>query len=137
MYTKIMVPVDLAHIERIDKALVTAADLARHFDIPVCYVGVTGEAPSAVAHNPTEYAEKLEAFGREQASRHGLTVETAARIGHDPAIDLADTLIQAIADTGCDVVVMASHVPGFPDHIFSSNAGSVASFAPVSVFVVR
>jgi nucleotide-binding universal stress UspA family protein len=137
MYTKIMVPVDLAHVERIDKALASAADLAKHYGIPVCYVGVTGEAPSAVAHNPAEYADKLEAFGREQASRHGLSAETSARIGHDPAVDLADTLIQAIADTGCDLVVMASHVPGFPDHLFSSNAGAVASYAPVSVFVVR
>jgi len=41
MYQKIMVPVDLAHVERLGKALGTATDLAKHYGIPVCYVGVT------------------------------------------------------------------------------------------------
>ncbi len=137
MYTKIMVPVDLAHIQRIEKALLTAADLAKHYDATVCYVGVTPETPSEVAHNPQEFAEKLKAFGQEQAKQHGLTAESLSRLGHDPAIDLADTLLKAIDEIGADLVVMASHVPGFPDHFFSSNAGWVASHARISVFVIR
>jgi hypothetical protein len=32
---------------------------------------------------------------------------------------------------------MASHVPGFKDCVFSSNAGHLASHAPMSVYVVR
>ncbi len=137
MYQKIMVPVDLAHIERIEKALATAADLAGHYGIPVCYVGVTTGAPSEVAHTPKEYAQRLERFGAEQAARHGLTAETHSSLSHDPAVDLADALIGAIEATGSDLVVMASHVPGLADHIFSSNAGAVASRAAVSVFVIR
>jgi len=43
----------------------------------------------------------------------------------------------AAKEAGCDLVVMASHVPGFREHILSSNAGYVASHAPISVFVVR
>lgn len=137
MYNKIMVPVDLAHLERIEKALLCAADLGRHYGIPVCYVGVTGEAPGEAAHNPQEYADRLASFGQEQATRHKLTAETVVQVAHDPAIELPDILSRAIADTGADLVVMASHLPGLSDHIFSSNAGAVASHAPVSVFVVR
>lgn len=137
MYSKIMVPVDLAHVERLEKALATAADLARHYDIPVCYAGVTGEAPSSIAHNPAEYADKLAQFAQGQAARHGLQAEAVARVDHDPAVELADALIKAAADANSDLVVMASHMPGFPDHFFSSNAGAVAAHAPVSVFVVR
>lgn len=137
MYKKIMVPVDLAHVERLEKALATAADLARHYQIPVCYVGVTGGTPSEVAHNPQEFAGKLEQFAAGQAAQHGLRAETAAPIAHDPAIDLSRTLIEAIDNVGADLVVMASHIPGLPDHIFSSNAGAVASYAAVSVLVVR
>lgn len=137
MYTKIMVPVDLAHIEALDKALTTATDLAKHYGIPVCYVGVTAETPTSVAHTPREYSEKLHAFGVSQGEQHGLEVTTKAYPSHDPAVDLDDTLIAAAKENGADLIVMASHVPGVVDHIFGSNAGAVASYAKVSVFVVR
>lgn len=137
MYDKIMVPVDLAHVGRLGKALDTAADLAKHYGIPVCYVGVTVPMPNPVAHTPQEYAAKLERFGAEQAAKHGLKAETAAHTSHDPAADLDQRLIEAAKETGSDLIVMASHVPGLPEHIFDSNAGAVASHAGVSVFVVR
>ena len=38
---------------------------------------------------------------------------------------------------GVDLVVMASHVPGFREYIFHSNAGFLASHTDLSVFVVR
>ena len=137
MYTKIMVPVDLAHLEKLDKAITTASDLARHYRIPVCYVGVTAETPTSVAHTPKEYSEKLEAFGARQAEQHGLDVTTRAYPSHDPSVDLDRTLIDAASENGADLIVMASHVPGMADHIFGSHAGAVASYSKVSVFVVR
>ena len=137
MYRKIMVPVDLAHIERLDKAITTATDLAQHYGIPICFVGVTAETPTEVAHTPKEFAEKLEVFGVTQAKKHGLDIDTAAYPSHDPAADLDETLIAAARDNGADLIVMASHVPGLPNHIFASNAGAVASHAEISVFVVR
>lgn len=132
-----MVPVDLAHVERLGKALDTAADLAKHYGIPVCYAGVTTETPSAVAHTPQEFDEKLARFGAEQAAKHGIKAETAAYTSHDPAADLDQRLLVAARDTGSDLIVMASHVPGLPEHIFASNAGAVASHADISVFVIR
>jgi nucleotide-binding universal stress UspA family protein len=137
MYTKIMVPVDLAHVDKLDKALTTATDLAKHYRIPVCYVGVTAEAPTSVAHTPKEYANKLAAFGASQAEQHGIEVTTKAYPSHDPSVDLDRTLIGAARENGADLIVMASHVPGLTDHIFHSNAGTVASYSKVSVFVVR
>lgn len=137
MYKKIMVPVDLAHIERLEKAIGVSTDLAKHYHIPICFVGVTAETPTEVAHTPHEYAEKLDQFGAMQAKTHGLDVDTVAYPSHDPAIDLDKTLIGAAGEKGADLIVMASHVPGFPEHIFASHAGAVASHAGVSVFVVR
>jgi len=137
MYKKIMVPVDLAHIERLEKAIGVSTDLAKLYGIPVCFVGVTAETPTEVAHTPQEYAEKLKQFGASQANTHGLDVDTAAYPSHDPAIDLDKTLIGAASAAGADLIVMASHVPGLPEHIFASHAGAVASHAGVSVFVVR
>lgn len=137
MYRKIMVPVDLAHVGRIDKAVTTATDLAKHYGIPICFVGVTAETPTEVARAPKEFAEKLRAFGATQASRHDLHIDTAAYPSHDPAVDLHDTLLAAAKEHGADLIVMASHMPGLQDHIFASNAGAVAAHAEVSVFVVR
>ena len=137
MYTKIMVPVDLAHVEKLDKALTTATDLARYYRIPICYVGLTAEAPTSVAHTPKEYGEKLQAFGAGQAEQHGIEVTTKAYPSHDPTVDLDRTLIDAANENGADLIVMASHVPGVADHFFGSHAAAVASYAKVSVLVVR
>lgn len=138
MYRKMMVPVDLVHEEALEKALATAADLAKHYRIPLCYVGVTAPTPGSVAHNPEEFNARLEEFGKGQASARGLEdVTTKAYTSHDPAVDLDDTLLKAIDETGADLVVMSSHIPGFPEYIFASNAGYVAMHAKVSVLVVR
>ncbi|QPC44717.1 universal stress protein [Kaustia mangrovi] len=137
MYQTIMVPVDLAHVERLDKALKTAADLAKHYGASVCYVGVSTAQPGAVAHTPREFAEKLEQFGKEEAQKRDVQATTKAVMSHDPSIDLDDTLMKAVKETCADLVVMASHTPGLPEHIFASNAGYMASHADVSVFVVR
>jgi len=138
MYTRIMVPVDLAHVERLQKALDSAADLAKHYKIPVTYVAVGTTLPGEVAHTPQEYEKKLQAFAAEQAKSHGLSDSDAKfYTSHDPAVDLDEKLLAAIDDVGADLVVMASHVPGLPEHIFASNAGEVAMHAKTSVFVIR
>lgn len=137
MYRNIAVPVDLEHVDRLEKALSTAADLAKHYNARICYIGVTTVQPSALGHTPEEYAQKLAAFGRDQAARHGIEVTIIARAAHDLPVDLDKVLLDAIADAEADAVVMASHVPGLADHFFASNAGTVASEAKVSVFVIR
>jgi nucleotide-binding universal stress UspA family protein len=45
--------------------------------------------------------------------------------------------MKAIDKIGADLVVMASHKPGFLEHIFSSHGGYIAQHATCSVFVVR
>ncbi|MEZ5593333.1 MAG: universal stress protein [Gammaproteobacteria bacterium] len=137
MYKKLLVPVDLAHIERLGKALTTAADLARHYRIPVCYAGVTTALPGVVAHSPAEFTRKLEHFAKTQADQYGLDTSTMTILSHDPAIDLNDRLLKAIEDADADIVVMGSHVPGLAEHLFASHAGYVAMHSKASVLVVR
>jgi nucleotide-binding universal stress UspA family protein len=137
MYSKIVVPVDLAHADRLEKALSVAADLAKHYQAELHYIGVTSSAPGAVAHNPEEFAQKLKAFADEQSAARGVAVQADAVTSPDPVRDLDDTLRHTIDELGADLVVMASHVPGFAEHIFSSNAGYLATHAGVSVLVVR
>ncbi|WP_366657583.1 universal stress protein [Fodinicurvata sp. EGI_FJ10296] len=137
MFKTIMVPVDLFHAGTLDKALATAAGLARQFDATAVYVGVTSSAPSEVAHNPQEFQAKLDAFAAEQAAKHGISAKAQALVSHDPTTDLDRTLAKAVGDIGADLVVMASHVPGMTEHLINSNAGWMAAHLDVSVFVVR
>ncbi|SEM07079.1 universal stress protein [Halomonas daqiaonensis] len=137
MFQKIMVPVDLAHLDVIEPALEKVADLARHYDAEVCYVGVTSNAPSSVARTPQEYAQKLEAFAKERAEVHGQPVSTKTINSPDVIADLDDILIKAIDEVGADLVVMPTHPPKHLDVIIPSHGGKVASHTKASVFLVR
>jgi len=137
MYSQIMVPVDLAHTDHLEKALKTAADLAKHYGAPVTYLGATTPTPSEVAHTPQEFAGKLADFAEKQGSGNGIETRSKSVIAHDPAVDLVDVLIKAIEETGADLVVMGSHQPGMAEHVFASHAGYVASHAHTTVMVVR
>ncbi|MBZ8135378.1 universal stress protein [Afifella sp. IM 167] len=137
MFKKIMVPTDLAHADKLDKALQLAGDLSKQYGAEVVLLGVSTSAPSAVAHDPAEYAEKLQAFAARQSEKWGAGFTSKPVASHDPARDLDQTLERQVKETGADLVVMASHVPGFFSHVFSSNAGYLAAHSAVSVFVVR
>ncbi len=137
MYRKLMVPIDLAHIEVIEPTLGTVADLARHYDAEVCYVGVTSNTPSSVARTPQEFTQKLEAFAQKRAKVHGQPVSTHTIVSPDPIADLDDALVAAIDEVGADLVVMPTHPPKHLDIIMPSHGGKVATHTDVSVFLVR
>ncbi|WP_420324930.1 universal stress protein [Mameliella sp.] len=137
MFKRIMVPVDLKHADRLEKALGCAADLARHYEATLVYVGVAAATPSSIAHTPEEFAKKLKEFAEDHGKDYGIAVESHAVTSHDPTIDLDPTLLQAVDDTGADLVIMASHIPNITDYIWPSNGGTVAGHAKVSVMVVR
>jgi nucleotide-binding universal stress UspA family protein len=137
MYSSIMVPTDLAHADTLDKAISTAADLAKLYDAKLYLVGVTDVAPSAAAHSPQEFDAKMEAFAKAKSDETGVAMTGLTVVSHDPAIELDDKLAKTAAKLGVDLVVMATHLPRFSDLLFSSNAGWMASHADISVFVVR
>lgn len=137
MFSRIMVPVDLGHKERLAKAMKVAADLGRLYGAPVIYAGVTGNVPSKLAHRPAEFTEKLAAFAAEQGRAEGIDAGHHAIVSHDPSIDLDPALIRAAEELGADLIIMASHIPNLTDYVWPSNGGTVASHAKVTVMVVR
>jgi nucleotide-binding universal stress UspA family protein len=137
MFSKIMVPVDLGHIDKLGKALSIASQMARNSGAEVVYVGVTGTAPSPVAHTPEDYAAKLAQFAARQAETAGHAASGHAMVRHDPAADLDTTLTQAAEETGADLVVMATHVPGAFDAFGPNHGGTFARHSTISVFLVR
>ena len=137
MYSKILVPVDLAHIDKLEKALETAANFAKAEKAELLVAGVTTSQPSMVALTPEEFHQELEDFAVTTSKRYGVEFLPLALFSHDPERDLDDVLMRVIEEEGVDLVVMASHIPGLIDHIFASNAGYLASHSGASVFVVR
>ncbi|MBN2759251.1 MAG: universal stress protein [Rhodobacteraceae bacterium] len=137
MYRKVIFPVDLSHIDHLTKALAIAADLAKHYEAEICYVGVTGTAPAPGAHSPTEYTEKLAKFAAEQGAAHGVDASSKACVSHDPSVDTDKTLLAAIAELGGDLVVMQTHAPNALDYIWAGHGDTIAARADMSVFLVR
>ncbi len=137
MYRNIMVPVDLAHEARLTHALGVASDLAAHWGATITYVGVTSPNPGPLGHNPEEFAEKLAAFAKAQAAARGVETQAHPAIAHDPTTEVDDALLRAVDETGADLVVMQSHIPGLMDYVWPSNGGKIAGHAKASVMVVR
>ncbi|SNT74026.1 universal stress protein [Paracoccus seriniphilus] len=137
MFSNIMIPVDLGHAEKMTKAVKVAADMARLYGATVHLVGVGQTVPTAIAHTPAEYSRKLAAFADECSAALGIAFNAHAEVSHDPAVDLDDVLLRTADKLDADLIVMASHVPGFAEHFLSSNAGYLASHAKRSVLVVR
>jgi universal stress protein F len=137
MYRKIMVPVDLAHLDALEKSLQIAADIARHYKAEVCYVSVTANTPGPVARTPEEYERKLAAFAEEQARVHGQPTSSRVFISHDPTADLDHILVKAVGTVGADLVLMATHLPHKVDAIMPSHGDKLAKHTNVSVFLVR
>jgi len=137
MYRQIMVPVDLAHEATLAHALAVAADLARHWGAGITYVGVTSPVPGTFAHNPGEFARKLADFATAQGAALGIETRAHPAIAHDPTTEVDDALLRAVDETGADLVVMQSHIPGLVDYVWPSNGGKIAAHARASVMVVR
>lgn len=137
MFSKIMTPVDLTHQDQLQRALQCAADLSRHYGAPVVYVGISAKTPSALARTPSAFAEKLAAFAAAQAKLHEIEASGHAKFCSDPTTDVDDALLEAVEETGADLVIMASHIPTALDHVWPSNGGKLAEYAKASVLVVR
>lgn len=137
MFKTVAVPFDMAHAEKQVKAISVAADLSKHYDATVTLVGVTSNTPSSSAHNPDEFAGKLKEYAAEQSAKYGIMFGTHSTVSVDVTADLEKKLNEAIHDIGADLVVMASHEPGFRDFLFRSHSGNLATHTDLSVMIVR
>jgi nucleotide-binding universal stress UspA family protein len=137
MFRRIMAPVDLAHLDRIARAVDVTVDEARHHGAHVDFVMVTAATPGPLGHSPDEVRQKLEAFVAAQREAHGIDATAHLVISHDPTTDVDDALLKAVRDTDADLVIMASHKPGLAEYFWPSNGGKLASHSGVSVLLVR
>ncbi|WP_370400047.1 universal stress protein [Sulfitobacter sp. JB4-11] len=138
MYSKILVPVDLDNADHLTKALDLAGRTAKQSGASIVYVDVVDAVPTMSARTEGErMADRLKHFAAKQSAEHGVQTTDVVALRSDLHLNVGSDIIKAAKEADCDLIVMASHIPGIKDHILSSNAGYVASHAPMSVYVVR
>ena len=137
MFQQIMVPVDLARKDSLTRALEVACDLALLYDAKLTLVSVSGGLQAEVSHFEVEYARQLAAFAEEISLNRDIDVASRVVSVPDPSVEVDGKLLDLIDELETDLVVMASHPPGWSDRIVNSHGGRLARLAPVSVFVVR
>jgi len=138
MYLRILVPVDLENADKLIKALDLAGQTAQQNSAEVIYVDVVDAVPTTSKRSEGErVADRLKDFATEQAVKYGVSTTGEIALRGDLHFNVGSDIVKMANENNCDLIIMASHVPGFKDHIFSSNAGYVASHASMSVYVVR
>lgn len=137
MFKQIMIPVDMSHIDSLRRALDVAGDLGKHYGAGIHIVDVTASAPGASAHSPEELQAKLDALAGELNGKHGTSATGKVVVSHDPAVDLEDKLVETAKALNADLVVMASHKPGWMQGVWEAHAVDFAAHTEVSVFIVR
>lgn len=136
MYKKILVPIDLSHME-LGKEMI---ELARKYgdkgaDITLLHViedipaYISAYIPNDVIHKPAEVAH---AALQELTRETGLQGEVRVASGSP-----AGTILRLAEEMKADLIIIASHQPGLQDYLLGSTAGRVVRHAHCSVLVRR
>ncbi len=136
MYNAILVPIHLSHKERfrpmLDVARRVAGEKAR-----IILLTVVEEVPAYIMSQlPAETATKSLEFATEElksvAKQFDLQAEITVRSGN-----AARSILTVAEEKGVDLIVIASHQPGWEDYLIGSTAARVVRHAECSVHVIR
>ena len=136
MYKNILVPIDLAHLEKGQPTIEVARKLADD-NSRIILLNVIEEIPIWVASElPAGIIEKssLTAHSEMKAVAKAAVIEAdvEVRSGHSH-----NTILSVADELDADLIVIASHKPGLQDYFLGSTAARVVRHAKCSVLVVR
>ena len=140
MFRKILVPVDPAEPGFAQEALSKAAQMARDYGAKIHLMAVSPEVQSFVASQLPDGWQKraidqttamLEKVGADLNLPAG-SVDCVVKMG-----SVYHEVIEEAEASGCDLVLMTSHKPGFSTYFIGSNAAHIVRHAPCSVMVLR
>lgn len=141
MYDDILLPVDLGDESSWRAALRAALELRRTPDSRLHVMTVVPGMGSAwvAGFFPDGFEEKaLEKANADMAAfvagnvPDGVTARTIVASG-----TIYERILETAERVGADLIVMASHRPGFRDYLLGPNAARVVRHAPTSVMIVR
>jgi len=140
MYSKILVPVDLADTDLAKPAINTAIEMAHASGGTVRLVNVLAMTPVMLA----EYVPPDFDVQQRKSAEEALSI-IARECGLDSAHVSATVrqggiyheVLEEAKIFGADLIVMSSHRPAMRTYFLGSNAGHVVRYAKCSVLVVR
>jgi len=136
MYKTILVPIDMSHVvegkANINLAAQHAADGAK-----IILLNVVEEIPTwAAAQLPADIIDQsFDAVRNDMkaiANASGMKMDVEVRAGHS-----YNTILDVAKEKNADLIIIASHRPGFQDYFLGSTAAKVVRHANCSVMVVR
>ncbi len=136
MYKTILVPIDMAHVEK-GKAMIDIAMAHRAEDAQVILLNVVEVVPAWVASQlPSGILDESRLSTLEElkaiADAVNINVDVEVRAGHP-----YKTILEVADKTGTELIIIASHQPGLEDYFLGSTAAKVVRHAKCSVLVVR
>jgi len=136
MYKTILVPIDMAHVVE-GKANVDLAASHGAQGSKVILLNVVEDIPNWAAIDlPAGQFEKSVELTKTElkaiAKASGMHMDVDVRIGHS-----YDTILKVAKEKKVDLIIIASHRPGFQDYFLGSTAAKVVRHANCSVLVVR
>lgn len=130
---RILVPVDLGHIENSEYAIEAAVWLARQAGAALMILTVANPLGIAFSDMPEDRKPDFEAFVAKMSDRHGFEISPLFR-SHE---SVKYAIRQTIEDEGIDFVVMATHDPRLTDHLFGSRSSQTALHNDCSILILR
>jgi nucleotide-binding universal stress UspA family protein len=140
MYTRILVPVDLADPNLAKPALESAIMIAKAYDGTIRLVNVLPLTPVMLAeYVPPDFelqqrksAEEALAIIAKEVALEPERVSTVVREG-----GIYQEILEEAKAVQADLIVMSSHRTGVRTYFLGSEAGHVVRYATCSVLVVR
>ncbi|WP_075996482.1 universal stress protein [Salaquimonas pukyongi] len=135
MYNTIIVPIDVGHMERAESMIGTARQLGP--DAEIILANAIETMPSHImAEIPADLIS--DAKNRAKEKLEGL-LETAGPKASVKMLEghAASAILDLAEDSNADVIVIASHKPGWQDYLIGSTAARVVRHAKCAVFVIR
>jgi nucleotide-binding universal stress UspA family protein len=138
MYKKIIVPVDIAQIEKGEKILRSAASLLFRGGT-IVLLNVVEDVPGYLV---SDYTTEMMVDARQKAD--AALVELRSKLGIDADIEIeirqgsaAREILAAAEEHAADLVIVASHVPDLSNYFIGATADRVVRHAKCSVLIDR
>ena len=132
-FGKVMVPVDMRHLENSRQPIQMAGAIAAANDGELFLMTAANPLGKHITDTPEQQRKAFEDWAGRLAGEAGCQVTPVFRSHESPE----RAILQECRERDVDLIVMASHNPRLTDHLFGSHASHIVRDAPCSVMVLR
>ncbi|MCR9073385.1 MAG: universal stress protein [Alphaproteobacteria bacterium] len=141
MFADILLPIDLNEPDTQARAVTAAVEQAEAFGSRLHVLTVVPEFNSSIVAGffPENFEARAVEAAREQLHDFcGKAIPAGVQVQHIVAHgSIYNEIVKAAEETGCGLIIMASHRPELSDFLLGPNAARVVRHAACSVMIVR